>query len=409
MRNNWGQFTVRGSAEFDAWIASLLEEVGVAVQKRIPAQKYRALLLIGGYGRGEGGVEILDGVARPHNNLDFLLLTESLGEAEASEIQNVLNLDLAALEKLHDVRLDLSFMPVKKLLNSPCLVMWYDMRFGHKTVVGDPDFVPSLKQFTVERILPSDILWLLVNRGSQILVSDLLIRRGEPSEDERRYIVMLTMKAVVAYGDALLYFLGLYDWSYREKAQRMAKAAAIGDEFKKLYADAVEFRFQPDYGPYLKKDLQVWSDAIRNSLEEIHILCETRHLDARGWTWAEYPSLCMQQAIFEAPLSPSANVKKLLNLVRGPNPPSHLKGLDRLACRMAGPKQLLLACYPAVAYNQENETLLRWTQQSLGAVDTSLEELRVAFLSMWGRLIDPDFFKVVKRFDLFANSEENVT
>jgi hypothetical protein len=72
------RYTARGGAEVEARIRVLIGEVGEAVTAAVEPRHLRALLLIGGYGRGEGGVEVREGVEHPHNNLDFLLVTRGV-------------------------------------------------------------------------------------------------------------------------------------------------------------------------------------------------------------------------------------------------------------------------------------------------------------------------------------------
>jgi hypothetical protein len=160
------RFTVYGDEQLERRIGELVQATGALVDASIPRAKYRAFILIGGYGRGEGGVEIRNGRQCPHNNLDFLLITQKCGTAESRRLKQTLDEKLAALEREYGIGIDVSTLALAKLRRSPCLVMFYDMRYGHTTVLGDPDLLPSLTRFSVERILPSDVRWLVVNRGS---------------------------------------------------------------------------------------------------------------------------------------------------------------------------------------------------------------------------------------------------
>ena len=71
---DWGRFTLLGGSAVEALLADIVHEVADAFAARLRPDQYRALVLIGGYGRGEGGIEIRDGGEHPHNNLDFLLV-----------------------------------------------------------------------------------------------------------------------------------------------------------------------------------------------------------------------------------------------------------------------------------------------------------------------------------------------
>lgn len=405
MSQPWGRYTVRGGDEVEAAIGRLVVEVGETVRGTLQDIPIRALVLIGGYGRGEGGVEVLDGIERPHNNLDFLLITERGGGEALSALKSCLDERLKPLEECHGVGIDLGVIPAAKLRRGPCLVMWYDMRFGHKTVLGDSGFVPSLSRHTVERVEAPDLLWLLVNRGSQLLVARVLIDRGHLVEDERKFIVKVAMKAIVAYGDALLFSLGDYHWSYQEKARRMATHTDIPSPMPRLYEEAVAFRFQPRYGDYLQRDLKQWLDDILDPLESAHLRFETWRMRHDLPNWDNYPQAALRHAFFEYGMSPRATGKKILHCLREHAAPSAGGMVAQLSYRTAGSRGRLLAYFPVPMYTLENESLRRDAKYALDARNESLPELSTAFLRTWGRVVDPNFFKTVKRFDLALDPE----
>ena len=67
------RFTVDGDAGLEARLESLCRDIGRFLAERIPAAELEALVLGGGYGRGEGGVLIGPGGDRPYNDLEFYL------------------------------------------------------------------------------------------------------------------------------------------------------------------------------------------------------------------------------------------------------------------------------------------------------------------------------------------------
>src|SRR4030095_384452 len=76
-RSPWGRFTARGGDEAEGYICTLVHEVVEVLSFTLDPSSYRAVVMIGGYGKGEGGVESTPQGERPHNNLDLLVITRA--------------------------------------------------------------------------------------------------------------------------------------------------------------------------------------------------------------------------------------------------------------------------------------------------------------------------------------------
>ena len=146
LSKKWGKFTAKGSVEFEAKMTEMMEFVAAQLDNFLHKKEYRALVLLGGYGRGEGGVLIENDQEKPHNNFDLILFTTDLSQLRLGELQDELDEEVAKISReIGGIPIDISVKPASKLVHSSCLIIWYDMRFGHKTILGDDKFVPSLK------------------------------------------------------------------------------------------------------------------------------------------------------------------------------------------------------------------------------------------------------------------------
>src|SRR5207247_1531292 len=65
------RFTLDGGTELENHLARTCRQVLAGVQSIMPAEKLEAILLGGGYGRGEGGVLKTESGDRPYNDLEF--------------------------------------------------------------------------------------------------------------------------------------------------------------------------------------------------------------------------------------------------------------------------------------------------------------------------------------------------
>lgn len=383
MANPYGKFTVRGSAAVEDLMTALVDEAAQAVKAALAPAEYRALVMMGGYGRGEGGVEIVDGQERPHNNLDFLLVAETARPRQLRALRQRLLDAFGAVVQKYSIEIDLSVVSIWKLRFSPSLIIWYDMRFGHKTVLGDANYVPSLTQFRLERIPSRDALRLLVNRGTLLIINEHLLEEDDGNITHRRRITRNIMKTIIGYGDALLFFLGDYDWSYLERKQRMMKHEEVSPEFRALYDEAAEFRLQPDYARYQSNDQRAWMADLREHLEPLHRFCEEKRLGVQGLTWENYPALALAHGLFEEPWSTRAWVRKAINLTRRAPCSDGLGLRARLGHRALGPYGRYPVVFPIVAYLLQDSRLKSFAATALNAPDVSDCALREAYVRLW--------------------------
>jgi hypothetical protein len=392
-----GRFTLRGSAAVEAQIAGIVSQASAIIGGRVRPEALRTLALIGGYGRGEGGVERTGGSERPHNNLDFLLVAEG---PVRPELKPLLDDALEPLRRQSGVGLDLGIVTARALRRAPCLVMWYDMRFGHKTVLGDTAFLPSLTHFSREAIVPGDVRDLLVNRGTLLVINDALLEQRGMDEERRRALVRHAAKAIIGYGDTLLFFRGRYHWSYVEKRRRVAELHDVPAGFRQLYEEASAFRFEPDYGSMAGRPLTAWLGEVRRQLAEVHLACEALRMGSPGLQWSGYFERALRHALVEGGPRPRVWMRKVRNAVRfRPSVPPGLGWHERLGLQLGGGRGLLAALFPCIAYGVGGAHGQELARHALG-VQGGASELRRAYLRYWGEVCDTNFAHMARRCGL---------
>jgi len=401
-----GRFTATGGSAVEHQITELVKGVGESVRRTISDREMLALLVIGGYGRGEGGVDRSSGVEQPHNNIDFMLVTPD--ERQPSEtLKKRLDDAVADQERASGIGFDVSVTSLPRLKRSPSLVIWYDIRFGHKTVLGSPDVFTSLAHFSRDLIPAWDVRNLLTNRGTLLLINDHMLARAR--DPDRRMLVRHAIKAIIGYGDALLFFLGDYHWSYREKQHRMATRRDVPAAFRDLYEGAMTFRFEPRYESYLSLDLTQWLRHVRQALEPIHLACEARRLGVSTLAWDNYLALALRRSLHDAPLSTRTWARKGLLALR-----ATAAGRWRLAAERAltssrlrstvgalcsNETSLLSILFPVVAYECVAPDARRFAQRLLRAASPEPEELRSAYLHAWARHGDINFGPLLAKIE----------
>lgn len=399
------RYTACGGVDVESRIRAILNECAEALETALSSSLYRSVVLLGGYGRGEGGV-VRDRdrngclVERPHNNLDFLVVARRAGDRAL--IQERADVALAPLIHRHGIGMDVGVMAERDLRTAPCLVMWYDMRHGHRTLLGDPNFVPRLERFTATGVPAWDIRNLLVNRGTLLVINGALAdARGTEglSAADARVTIKHAVKAVIGYGDALLYFLGDYHWSYLEKRRRMRARTDVPGAFRALYDEASGFRLEPDYPAWTRRDLDSWMHDLLATIEPVHLTCERLRLGDSTLTWERYATAAFRSALTDGLEHPRGWARKARALLEPP-PATRLAGTAaRLGLRVTRARERLPLLFPAVAYAGMPAEFRRIACDLLGCEDEPAA-LRRAYLRAWGVHGDTNFAAALRAIGL---------
>ena len=397
---NWGRFSARGSDDFENKITKSVRSITEEFELIIPKEKCVALVLLGGYGRGEGGVTFDKEKEKPHNNLDLLLLTKNLDEEQTKKLLFDLNKKAVELSEKNEIMLDISAMPADKLTNASNLIIWYDMHHGHKTLIGDPQFISSLKQFTLETIPKWDALNLLVNRGALLIINDLILnQKPELTDDFKRLIIKHTMKAIIGFGDSLLFITGNYHWSYLEKLKRFESNEHMDSNFKKLYREAANFRLEARYQGYLQKDLKIWLKEIKQTLEAVMLEFERLRLRCPELNWQNYLTTASAFSLTDD-ISLKGLMKKIKNISVKENISSSLPMCSSFGIKSLNHSGRLALFFPLVAFGVADPTYRKFAKEFFQITNMSEVELTKKFLQYWGTHVDINFQNVVKKYGL---------
>ena len=247
------------SHEITELLDGALADIGKEVDElRLP--KLAAVVLGGGYGRGEGGVLHTSQGDRLYNDLDFFVFADGASSQEALVIQNGLKGISERWEKRLEVAVD--FSPVKNV-RSLCRVsqtlMYQELLRGWKPIWGTlelGEWIPALK---TEELPFSEAARLLLNRGMGLMFAAERIAGEKPDAD---FVMRNMNKVVLGCGDALLLAAGCYRWRGEERVQAFmdyARQLAIPVEFVASYERAFHYKLEPQ--PVLPED--PWKEWLR--------------------------------------------------------------------------------------------------------------------------------------------------
>jgi hypothetical protein len=283
------RFTLDGSDALEHRLDSLCCEVAQAVSRVIPASKLEALVLGGGYGRGEGGVLKTDSGDEPYNDLEFYAFLRGNRLLNERRYRQALGALAEQLSSNAGIHIEFKCDSIRSLKRGPVSMFTYDLVAGHRVISGTPEIFQNCKHHLDSAAIPlSEATRLLFNRCTGLLlVREKLVHSTHTPEDSD-FIGRNLAKAQLALGDAVLAMHGKYHWSCRERNRRLMQLALSEPppkfpEIKKHHDVGVAFKLHPRR-----------SRGHANQFEPLHR--ELSRLASDLWFWLE--SIRLQKPFF---------------------------------------------------------------------------------------------------------------
>lgn len=226
-----------------------------------------ALLLVGAYARGEGGV-LLDG-DEPcgYPGYRCLLLTDRHG----IEPGLLLELEQDWAKRL-EIGVHLATEPTSSLPRVPASLWWLDIARGNVEVLsGDPRILQKLPALDVTNVPPSASGSLLTDAALGIAISSL--SDGVSERDRIRQL----QHAVIACGDARVLASGRFAGSMRTRRGQL-EALRPPAELLTAYADAIEFLGLPERWQPAGGDSQQWQTSMLQQVAQWHLDFEAKRV-----------------------------------------------------------------------------------------------------------------------------------
>lgn len=240
--SNSVRYSNGGSEAFEAKLGRILKELGERIAEAY-GPNCVAVVLGGGYGRGEGAAVLHNGQESAYNDFDLFVVVR-----KPMDIPPEVHAVTAEYEKQLGIEVDIGKPLVEANLSKlPHSLMWQDLLDGHKVLWGDERILTAGMKASMQDPLPqSEALRLLLNRGAGLLQAIMEAHNPSGKEDED-FVRRNYQKCALALGDAALIAFGLYrsPLSYRrsrvQDLEQLPSPLIVG-----LYQRAADFKVAPD-------------------------------------------------------------------------------------------------------------------------------------------------------------------
>jgi hypothetical protein len=245
------RFTIDGSRELEDRLQRICGNVKCRVTELIPRRKLAAIVLGGGYGRGEGGVLRTEAGDQPYNDLEFYVFLRGNRLWQQHRYGRMLR-ELGALLSVEaGLHVEFKIDCVDRWRRSPVSMFSYDLVSGHRVIFGDESIFQGCEQHLDGASIPlSEATRLMFNRCSGMLLVSELLQHSALAIEEADFVGRNLAKMRLALGDALVTAFGQYHWSVQERHRRLATFDVMDlhpwlPEIQTHHAGGLEFKLHP--------------------------------------------------------------------------------------------------------------------------------------------------------------------
>ncbi len=280
------RFTIDGDDALERRLESICSRVTSGIRGLIPEGRLEALILGGGYGRGEGGVMKGAGGDRPYNDLEFYVAIRGNRHINEWLYKRRFEALTGILSHLAGIEIEAKITSLAELGSMPVSMFTFDLAWGHRILWAKRpvDFEPIWRRHRRERAIPhSEATRLLMNRCTGLLLARGKLDELELTRESADFVRRNIAKAQLACGDALLAAHGQYHWSCQERHSRLAylarkKHSPLFDEALLHHRDGVRFKLHPEAAGTQRASLEKRHRAASELARECWLWVESRRL-----------------------------------------------------------------------------------------------------------------------------------
>jgi hypothetical protein len=264
------------------------------VRRLVPSRQLAALVLGGGYGRGDGGVRMTPKGPAPYNDYDFFAVLRDGSTRQRRSLCRAVAQRRGDWEAAVDLEVEVAVCTLAGLRRSPLTLRLFDLAGGHRVLWGDDSIGEVFERFRGRALSLVEGARLLVNRGSLLAYCKRApAPRHELPEAEVSRLIRYLHKAILACGDVVLMRSGRYVTDSDERVARLRRTEGPSSSVMELlpswYAYVVDSRrvgrqaLPPGCDRLDECFEQVW-----RTFEEVHRWFEGERLRVDALRWSDY-------------------------------------------------------------------------------------------------------------------------
>lgn len=268
-------FTIYNDSIVNSKIAQDLQKIKKVLLNELE-DNIVAILLTGGFGRGEGGVLIDSGKVRVVNDYDLhVFVRKRVNEYRIKDISKCL------AKMLNVDHIDIIVQPIYTLKLLKNTQYGYDLKYGSYLIYGNREILKKLPDF--KYLPPKEVEKLLFTRVWCFLGP---IKRPFPNTNltpqEKFFLLNQLSKALLAVEESILMYYRDYHVSYIEKLKRVRKYCS-NEKLLEYFKWATAFKIKPIYQINVNHDELYFEvkELFFNSM--LKILKECYNKDFRSW------------------------------------------------------------------------------------------------------------------------------
>ena len=285
-----GTYSIRGSERFDALVDQQMQRIADEAWTSSYSKHWKALVLTGGYGRGEGGMIVdKDGRETPFGDYQLAVVTtrnDALVRGALAHLEKRLTAELG---------LQVHLTPYLKSALSSCefSLRNYELKYAHRVIRGPADILKRMPAYPHDLIPLTEGTRLLMNCGKLLLdIKTRLAGDKKLSEEERIRFTGYLLKTDRAFGDCVLLMRNEYDLSCAVREERIKTADFKGLDnprgLTNAYLSTLSFMKTGNFRPYQTANIPLWLNEAEQRFLQVFLWYERRTLNRKFRSLKKY-------------------------------------------------------------------------------------------------------------------------